>query len=205
MTLKNKVTLPEQKTGTLHISRKMVAKGLFTGTVAGAIVGFLPGFGPSQAAVMSRTLANQRSNREFLITLGGINTANSFFALVALLTIGKRRSGAVAAISELMKVDVATVSILLGAGLVAGAIALVIGAKLADFFPKVISSFNYTKMNLGIIGFIILMTIYMSGPLGLIVLAAATSIGLLAHNSKTHKMHLMGVLIVPTALWFLGL
>lgn len=204
MAIKNKVEIPDQESGEVLFSRKMVVRGLLSGTVAGAVVGFLPGFGPSQAAVMSRTLMNQRSSREFLITLGGINTANSFFALVALLTIGKRRSGAVAAISELMTVDLDAVLILLSAGLLAGTISLIMGAKLADVFPRYLHRFNYQKLNFGIIAFILLMTIYMSGSLGLVVLAVATSIGLVAHNSKTHKMHLMGVLIVPTALWFLG-
>jgi len=204
MTIKNRVEIPPQKSSEVFVSRGMLTRGLLSGTVAGAVVGFLPGFGPSQAAVMSRVLLNQRNSREFLITLGGINTANSFFALVALLTIGKRRSGAVAAISELLTVDLEAVLLLLSAGLLAGVLSLVIGAKLADIFPKYLHRINYQKLNFGIIGFIILMTIYMSGFLGLLVLGVATSIGLVAHNSKTHKMHLMGVLIVPTALWFLG-
>ena len=205
MTIKNRVTVPAQHPGTLRVSRRTMAKGIASGTIAGAVVGFLPGFGPSQAAVMSRVLTNQKNNKEFLITLGGINTANSFFALVALLTIGKKRSGAVAAISELMTVDLDSVLVLLSAGLLAGVLSLIIGAKLADIFPKYLHKFDYQRINMGIITFIILMTIYMSGVLGLVVLGVAAAIGLVAHNSKAHKMHLMGVLILPTALWFLGL
>jgi len=205
MTLQNRVKVPPQDVGRLAMKRKMLAKGLLSGTFSGALVGFLPGFGPSQAAVLSRVFTKQRNPREFLITLGGINTANSFFALVALLTIGKKRSGAVATISELMKVDLETTVLLLSAGLLAGVLSLFVGSHLADALPKYLYRINYQKLNIGIIAFIILMTAYMSGMLGLLILAVSASIGLTAHYSSTHKMHLMGVLIIPTSLWFLGL
>ena len=118
--------------------------------------------------------------------------------------IGKRRSGAVAAISELIQIDLSSLLLLIGTGIIAGSIALVIGMQMAQFFPRLMKEVNYLKLNCCIILFITGAVLVLSGPLGLLVLAASTAIGLVAHLSKVRKMHLMGVLIVPTALWFLG-
>ena len=45
------------------------------------------------------------SAEEFLVSIAGVNSANALFSLVALYVIGKPRSGAAAAIQELMDLD----------------------------------------------------------------------------------------------------
>lgn len=197
--------VPEQLPLEISVPNEKVAGGLLAGTVAGAIVGFLPGFGPSQAAVVARTLLKQNEEEEFLITLGGINTANTVFALVAFLALGKTRSGAIAGIAEMIDIDLQKMLLLLGGGLLAGGVAFILGLKMARVFPEWMRNVDYGRLNLTVICLMLLIVFFLSGPAGLLVLAAATAIGLVAQLAKVKKMHLMGVLIVPTAMWFLGL
>jgi len=205
MSVKQGTKVPEQLPARINLPWRWVARGLLAGTFAGAIVGFLPGFGPSQAAVVAKTVSKQEEDTEFLITLGGINTANALFVLVAFLTLGKTRSGAIAGIAQMIDITVPKMLLLLGGGLLAGGISFVIGLKMASLFPNWMRKVDYKKLNLGVMGLIVTIVFWISGPLGLLVLGTATSVGLVAHLTKVRKMHLMGVLIVPTALWFLGL
>ena len=52
-----------------------------------------------------RALGAPSSAEEFLVSIAGVNSANALFSLVALYVIGKPRSGAAAAIQELMDLD----------------------------------------------------------------------------------------------------
>ncbi|MFC1455128.1 tripartite tricarboxylate transporter permease [Candidatus Undinarchaeota archaeon] len=202
--LKNKSKLPQQIKAKIGITRKSVFRGIVGGTLAGSIVGFLPGFGPSQAAVMANAITGQGNDKEFLITLGGINTANMLFTLVALLTIGKTRSGTVAGISRLIELNMNSMFYLVGAGLIAGGIALILGMKMAMTFPKMIRRISYSKLNMAVIILVAGIVALLSGFWGLAVLAISSCVGLVAHNLGVRKMHLMGVLILPTIMWFSG-
>ncbi|MFH1786128.1 MAG: tripartite tricarboxylate transporter permease [archaeon] len=204
LNLRNKVQIPVQVDARVDIAKASLARGIFGGTLAGSIVGFLPGFGPSQAAVMAGALVGNKSDREFLVTLGGINTANMLFTLVAFLTIGKTRSGAVAGISRLIGIDMQSTLLLIGAALLAGGISLAVGMKMAVVFPKAIRRIDYTKLNAAVATGVFLIVAALSGLFGIAVLLTATALGLAAHFAGVRKMHLMGALIVPAALWFLG-
>jgi len=82
--------LPEQKIRPVRCSWM---RGSVAGWIAGMFVGILPGIGSAQAGVLaSRTLRGKQ--KDFLVALGGIATANMVFTLVALYALGKTRSGA---------------------------------------------------------------------------------------------------------------
>ena len=198
------ISIPPQISTNINIDRAAAAKGILSGSVAGAIVGFLPGFGPSQAAVLTQGLS-QQDERDFLITLGGINTANALFALVALITIHKTRSGVVNAISEIFPdFGFRELLILISCGVLTAGIAFYVGIRLSKIFPNLVRKLDYKKLNCCVAAFIIGLVFLLSGFYGLLVLLVSTLIGLVPHFYNARKMHLMGVLIVPTALWFLG-
>jgi len=67
-------------------------------------VAWIPGVSPSVAAITAR-LGAAPGPEEFLISIAGVNTTNALFSLVALYVIDKTRSGAAAAIQELMALD----------------------------------------------------------------------------------------------------
>jgi len=202
--LSNNAKIPPQISTRIDVGRASAARGIAGGTIAGALVGFLPGFGPSQAAVLTQG-AMERDPKEFLITLGGIGSANTLFALVALYTIQKTRSGIVAAISGLITgFELRHLILLVSVAIFSGGLAFLFGLRLARIFPNILRRFNYQKMSIIVAAFMVALVAALSGFYGLVVLATATAIGVLPKFLRVSQMHLMGVLIVPTALWFLG-
>ncbi len=202
--IKNEPRIPPQISTRIEIEQTSAVRGIVGGTIAGALVGFLPGFGPSQAAVLTQG-AKERDGKEFLITLGGIGSANTLFALVALYTIGKTRSGIVAAISELIvDFELRHLLSLMAVAVLAGGLAFLAGLRIARVFPNFLRRFDYRKTSFAVAVFMVGLVALLSGFYGLLVLLVSASIGVLPRFLRVSQMHLMGVLIVPTALWFLG-
>jgi len=175
------------------------------GSLSGAFVGLLPGLGPSQAAVLSQAIGKEKDEKSFLVTLGGISTANTMFALVALLSLGKKRSGIVSAISEILPhFSQSEFLILISAALFAGSVSFFIGIWLSRAAPAFLRKIDYRLLSLCVLLFVSILAFSLSGLAGFFVLLSSTAIGLLAHLVGVRKMHLMGVLIFPAALYFLG-
>jgi len=72
------------------------------GTAAGAMVSWFPAVSAGVATSITSIVSKQDhdSDRRYLISVSGVNTANAVFSLVALYVIGKPRSGAVAAAQD---------------------------------------------------------------------------------------------------------
>jgi putative membrane protein len=141
---------------------------------------------------------------QVIMTLSSINTANSFFVMVALFLILRPRSGAAIVINELVTVSAwdgalmpQSLALLLLSGVVAAALAFLltifIGKRCAGFFHRL----PYRKLVIGIIVFITAMVFVFTGFLGLLVLVASTLVGLIAPTLGIRRSHAMGVLLLP--------
>ena len=104
LSLSTETEIPEQKESEIKLSSSALAKAVFSGGLGGSVVAWIPGVSPSVAAITAR-LGAIPSPEEFLVSIAGVNTANALFSLVALYVIDKPRSGAAAAIQELMALD----------------------------------------------------------------------------------------------------
>jgi len=87
--------------------------------------------------------------------------------------------------------------------LIAGSIAAVIALIISKAFARIISKLNYKLLCLAVIIFIAAAAFLLSGVLGLLILAIATSIGLVPNILKIKRSHAMGCLLLPVILWFI--
>lgn len=193
---------PQEITDNIECDYK---KGTLASWFSGLLVGILPGVGSAQAGIISSQLFRNRF-REFLMTLGGINTANMFFTLIVFYTIGNIRSGTVWAISQITDTlsfnnILLIASVCIFAAFVAGMITLKLG-KLAILK---LDSISYGKVTFLIFLFIISMVFVISGWLGLLVLFTSFFIGSFSILLGLNRTHLMGFLILPTILYYLGM
>jgi putative membrane protein len=197
-----KSKLPEQKrTGRVHGG---AAKGTFVGWSAGMLAGLLPGIGSSQAAMVANQTFRTRT-RDFLTSLGGINAANIIFTLVAFYTLGKTRSGAVAAISQLTpSIGMNELVLLMVAALATAMISVILVLKTAGLIITRIHSVSYKNLNLSIIISLLAAVAIFTGPLGLLISLAGTLLGIAAIKIGIKRSHMMGFLIFPTILYFTG-
>jgi len=202
LSLSTETEIPEQKESAIKLSSCALAKAIFSGGLGGSVVAWLPGVSPSVAAITAR-LGATPSPEEFLVSIAGVNTANALFSLVALYVIDKPRSGAAAAIQELMALDQSTlIQMIIIVVIVAAASYLAcIGA--AHLAGRAISRLNYRLLCLGVLLFLVAMTYAFTGLFGLFIFFLSTLVGLIAPVAGIHRTHAMGVLMLPLILRYI--
>jgi len=202
--IKQKTILPKQNISRVRISKKEICKIIPASFVSSSLCSFLPGLGAAQAAVIGSDISGKISRRGFLVLLGAISTLVAGMNFVAIYAISKPRSG-VAVIAEklLESLTLQQLWLFLVVALVAGSVAFFLSLFFARIFALKISSISYSKISTIILGLLVILCIIFSGWLGLLVLITATTIGIIAIESGTRKMHLMGSIMLPVILWFL--
>ena len=179
-------------------------KGSAAGWVAGMASGLLPGLGTSQAAAVV-SQAFKAKTKEFLAAMGGINTANIIFTLIAFYTLGKTRSGAASAIAQLVPaITQEELFLLMAVGMATTFASAFLVIRIAGPASERLQSISYRKINISIIAFLICAIVALSGALGILISCAGTLLGLVAIKLGVKRSHMMGFLILPTILYFSG-
>ena len=200
-------SIPEQGSDNeLKISKKEMVKVIALASFAGIMVGFLPAVGISEAAVMIQYLGASTTSRGFLMMTSGINVANDVFSLVSLYLVGNPRSGASVAIQQVVGEPTFFETVfLIGVIVFTSGIAAMLTLFLGKRIPKFLAKINYKLLTSVVMIFIVTLVFVMTGGYGLLILFASTSIGLLCAFLEIRRSHCMGVLLLPTVFFFLGL
>ena len=98
ISIKNKIQIPQQE---ITSPRCKMLKPLIGTIIASPLCGFLPGLGSGQAAILGNTIS-KTDRKGFLVLLGATNTFVMSFSFISLYAILKTRTGAAAAIRELI-------------------------------------------------------------------------------------------------------
>jgi putative membrane protein len=184
------------------ISKKYILS-YFKAAISSLIVSIMPAIGAAQAAIISRAFTKFKDKEEFLVVIGGINTAATIFTLTTLFVINKARTGVSAVIKDMIQLSLQDYLILILTCFVALVFGVNISLKLGKLIALNISKIKYRKMSLIVIIFIVILVICFSGLLGLFILIVATSIGMLAPLTNVRRIHLMSVLIIPVIFYFI--
>ncbi len=202
-----KSKIPKQQVDSkLQASKFDMTKSIVFGVIAGILVGLLPAVGVSQAATFMQYLGGLGEARTFLITLSGINTANEVISLNSLYLISNPRSGASVAIERILP-DIGFNDMLLFIGviLLSSGIVVPVTLHLGRVIPNILVRFNYTFLSLAVISFLLIMIIISTGFPGLLIAFTSTAIGLSCAYLGVRRSNCMGVLLLPSILFFTGL
>jgi len=199
--IKQKTTVPEQSKKEIDISNKEIKKSILSGSLFGIISGFLPGVGSSQMAVFSSL---KRDEKSFLISLGSITAANIILSFFTIWLIGHARSG-VAKSVEFVGINFNTSLLILAVILISAGLAVFLTLRISRHFINFIRKINYSKLNLSVLIFINIIIFIMTGVIGLLLSWLCCCLGLFANFTGVRRSHLMGVLILPTILFYLGI
>ena len=189
----------------MKLSKKSLARSVLLGTFAGLIVGLLPAIGVSQAAILVGF--NKISDaRSFLATTSSINIANEVFSLMSLFLVGNPRSGSSVAIQQLVsELTQNDLFLFIGSICISAGLASVITVWLGKKIPHYLQRINYMHLSSAVILFLTAMVLLLTGFLGVLILFTAVSIGLLCNYLGVKRSHCMGVLLLPSILFFAGL
>ena len=201
--LRLRSTPPEQS---LAHEKGYYPHGAVAGTAGGILAGLLPGIGSAQSALLVQSIFGRRNERSFLVAHGGVNTAAAIFALLALYLIGNPRSGAsIAAATLIGEADLGDLVFMLAIAMLASPFAAFATLLIARSAVRRIGAIDYTRLSIFVLLFLMLSILIFTGFYGMLIAITSTATGLLAAFSGVRRSHCMGVLILPTILYFLGI
>lgn len=174
----------------------------FAGTLAGLLAGTVPGIG---AAVSTSFLSPllEESKEKFLVAMGAVNTSDIFFSLLSLYLIGNARSGVSVALQAIMRPGVAEMTSLGLLSFFAVAISAPLSLKVGDLYVDRLQGLKIQKIAFPVLLLILIVTLVLTGVLGLLVLLVSGSLGFVAQRTDERKA-CMAVLLIPAILSFAG-
>lgn len=168
------------------------------GSLAGAAVAYVPGMSGAIGAVFALELTSTDGDRAFIAALSGVNTANTIFALFALFSLGDPHTGVLVAF-ERAKLP-RTLPLLLASVALAACVGALLVPVLGDRYFRLVRRLNHRLLTAGVCALLVVLAWVFAGPVGVLLLAVATAIGLIPPTFGARRVHLMGVLLVPLAL-----
>ncbi len=195
--------IPPQKTGKMR--RFNPLRGSIAGWLSGMLVGILPGIGSAQAGVLSGTILRGRES-DFLVSLGGINTANIMFTFIMLHAASVTRSGAAVfiydAVGSIGVAETIFVSIIALLSCFAASLSTLWIGKNAI---SRLHGLDYTRVNILMACFIFAMVFILGSFTGVFIAVCCAVIGISCRLLGVKMMYLMGFLMLPTIAHFSGL
>jgi putative membrane protein len=201
--IKSKTIIPKQKIEKLNLPKKELIKPTIATILVSPICSFFPGLGSSQAAIIGSEITGKLNREQFLILLGSINTIVMAISFVTLFLVQKSRTGAAFALSQITQLSTTHLATILVTILLTTIISIPITLIISKLIAKNIHKIPYTKISTAILIFLIIIITSLTGILGLIILAVATTLGLTCIEFQTRRSFLMGAILIPTIIFYL--
>ncbi len=209
-------TVPPQNPDHSLIVDNNILRGIFAGGIAGSILGFLPGMGPAQGSLIAQEISGGGDTGEnkdsFLVAMSGVNVSDALFSLIAIYLIGNPRSGIAVYVDKIIDVfNYEHLILYIFVSITAVSLALILCLKLGDMVGEYIQQLDYSRLSWLVIIFmssiVMIFTIMEHANLWFVLLVYATSValGLLPHYLGLNKSNLMGVLVVPAMVIYVGI
>jgi len=199
MSIKNKIQIPSQE---ITSPRCKMLKPLIGAIIASPLCGFLPGLGSGQAAILGNSIS-RTDKKGFLSLIGATNILVMGLSFVSLYAISKTRTGAAAAIQEIIGIlSWKTLLILMIVVLISGIVSFFLTKFLTRFFSEKIRKINYSLLSIATVIFLVIIVLSFSGIYGFLVLIASTLTGIYCNSLRVKKTHMMGCLLIPTILFY---
>ncbi len=203
LSIKQKTKIPPQEKSFKKIKLKNMIRPLAGAVIASPLCGFLPGLGGGQAAVIGSQISKV-NEKDFLVLLGTVNVLVMGLSFVSLYSISRTRTGAAAAIQSLLgQINTSNLILILFVCLLSAVISFFLVKKLSIIFLKYIQKINYNKLSKGVIIFLAVLILLISGILGFLVFVVSTAVGLYCIQLNIKKTQMMGCLLIPTILLYL--
>lgn len=187
--------VPPQEDPQVTTTRGFVAAVGGVGTLAGALVGYIPGISSAIAAAGALVVLPRRGPRAFVVATSGVNTANTVFALFALLALGSPRTGVLVALEGAGVPH--NLPVLLGSVAIAAACGFLLVLALGDWYLGVVGSLDNFWLSVGVLGFLCVLVTAFAGLVGLAVFVVSAAVGLVPARFGARRSSCMGVLLVP--------
>lgn len=201
ISMRKHAKIPEQSFDYEKISMQAP---LISGSIGGIFSGFLPALSSSEIAGIMQSIFGKGDERSFLAAIGAINTAEAIYAIFSLYLINRARSGAAVGVKQILgTIGERELYLIISVFLFTSFFAVLITLSTAKIFARKIKNVNYRNLAAFIIFFLFILTPALSGAKGLFLLILSTFIGLIPILAGVNRTTCMGVLMLPTLLYYL--
>lgn len=172
--------------------------------LSSTLCGFLPGLGSSQAIILG-SIFQKVSTENFLFLSGAVNILILGISIIGFYTINKTRTGTAVAIKEIFNeiITLKELIFLIFILIFTSFISYFLIKRISKKISLVINNFNYQKISIFVLSFIILLTLIISGFKGILILFVASLLGVYTNYYKVSKSQMMGCLLIPTMLYYI--
>lgn len=177
------------------------ARGGLVGFLAGLVAGVVPGVGPAISTTFLTPMMDG-SEKEFLAGLGGVNTSDIVSSFLALYLLGKARSGASVAITNITGFDPVLAFFSAGIALLAVPLSVPVALYTGKILPVLLKR-SLKPLLFAVLVLILSTNLVLTGATGILILLTASAIGYAALASGERRV-CMAVLIVPAISLFGG-
>lgn len=207
LTIHDKAKIPPQTQSAwkeIGLTKRDLGKTLRDVIITGVPCATLPALGSGYAAFMASEVTNPSPTR-FLMITSALNVYIMAASFVIVQAIGKARTGASAQVQILLReITLEHVAILLIVFILATICATYIALFCTKKVTKYVQKVPYHVISLSALLFIASTVALISGINGFVVLITGTALGIYTIQSGIKRMHMMGCLIIPTVLYYLG-
>jgi putative membrane protein len=187
----------------IKLKTSQLLKSSFAAAIAAPLCSFLPGIGSGHAAVIASEIT-ENDKHSFLFLVGTINTIVIALSFITLFSLNRTRSGAAVAIKELLNtITIQNLILIVATIIISGIIAFILGIQISKITAKRIHKINYKTLSLSTLLILLIINLIFTNTLGIIILITATSLGIFTILSRARRINLMGVLLIPTILFYL--
>jgi putative membrane protein len=187
--------VPPQDDPQVTTTRGFVVAVGAVGTLAGALVGYIPAISSAIAAAAALVLIPGRGPRAFVVATSGVNTANTVFALFALIALGNPRTGVLVALEDTGVPH--NLPVLLGSVAIAAVCGFLLVLAVGDRYLALAGAVDNAVLSVGVLAFLCVLVTAFAGLVGLGVFVVSTAVGLVPAQFGARRMNCMGVLLVP--------
>ena len=200
ISVKSKTEIPKQE---ITNPEGKFYRPLFISFISSYICGFLPGVGSGQAAAIGSSVS-KTDVKDFLVMLGATNTLVMGFSFIALYAISKTRTGAAAAINDIIgQFSWKILALIFAIIAISGITSFFITKYLAEFFSKNINKINYTKLSLFTLAILFIIVSSISGIIGFFVFIISALTGIYCISLEVRRTNMMACLLLPTIILYL--
>lgn len=208
MSLLTKVRVPPQHImSTLEVAPHDIFRGSASGLVAGAFAGLTPGMTPGPALLMAGHMTASSGDRQFLIG-GGMGRVLYYVGglfMFFLPGLYLRRGGAAINVSLIFAPETDQQFYVVGAVIaLAGGVSILILPLFSRFCAWASQRFDYRWASGFGLALLIGIVAWMTGWVGMALMAFSTLLGLLPVFWHTRRINLLAVLLVPICLNMAG-
>lgn len=184
-----------------------IASACARGVAAAGWTAALPGLTSAVGASVALAGTGRTDPRIALACMNAVGAAHQVFALAVLWLTLRSRTGTAIALQDLSTIEWWTVGrppvgfvAALATLVAASALAHVVTIGVDRLAAQRLLRTDARRLSLYALAFLVLLVVVLSGPMGLLVLGAATTVGLLPLALGVRRVHLTAALIVPILL-----